>query len=76
MATMLEKYATATVPRYTSYPPAPRFRAGFPAATYRDWLAALDPARTLSLYIHLYTRAVLPAALLVLRLQHEARLAL
>jgi oxygen-independent coproporphyrinogen-3 oxidase len=49
MATMLEKYATATVPRYTSYPPAPRFRAGFPAATYRDWLAALDPARTLSL---------------------------
>jgi oxygen-independent coproporphyrinogen-3 oxidase len=52
MATMLEKYATATVPRYTSYPPAPRFRAGFPAATYRDWLAALDPARTLSLYIH------------------------
>ena len=73
MATMLEKYATATVPRYTSYPPAPRFRAGFPAATYRDWLAALDPARTLSL---LYTRAVLPAALLVLRLQHEARLAL
>jgi oxygen-independent coproporphyrinogen-3 oxidase len=52
MAAMLEKYATAKVPRYTSYPPAPRFRAGFPAATYRDWLAALDPARTLSLYIH------------------------
>lgn len=52
MPAMLEKYATAKVPRYTSYPPAPRFRAGFPAATYRDWLAALDPARTLSLYIH------------------------
>lgn len=52
MATMLEKYATATVPRYTSYPPAPHFRAGFPAATYRDWLSALDPARPLSLYIH------------------------
>lgn len=52
MATMLEKYATATVPRYTSYPPAPHFRAGFPAATYRDWLSALDPALPLSLYIH------------------------
>jgi oxygen-independent coproporphyrinogen-3 oxidase len=52
MATMLEKYATATVPRYTSYPPAPHFRAGFPAATYREWLSALDPARPLSLYIH------------------------
>jgi len=50
MATVLEKYATATVPRYTSYPPAPHFRAGFPATTYRDWLSALDPARPLSLY--------------------------
>ncbi|MGE5261165.1 MAG: oxygen-independent coproporphyrinogen III oxidase [Actinomycetota bacterium] len=52
MATMLKKYATATVPRYTSYPSVPHFRAGFPAATYRDWLGALDPARPISLYLH------------------------
>jgi len=56
MATMLEKYATATVPRYTSYPPAPHFRAGFPATTYRDWLSALDPARPLSLYTRAFCR--------------------
>lgn len=52
MTAILQKYATATVPRYTSYPPAPHFRAGFPAATYRDWLSELDPARSLSLYLH------------------------
>jgi oxygen-independent coproporphyrinogen-3 oxidase len=52
MATMLKKYATATVPRYTSYPSVPHFRAGFPAATYRGWLGALDPARSISLYLH------------------------
>lgn len=52
MATLLEKYASATVPRYTSYPPVPHFRSGFPATTYREWLSALDPARPLSLYIH------------------------
>jgi len=49
MATVLEKYATATVPRYTSYPPAPHFRTGFPATTYRGWLSALDAARPLPL---------------------------
>jgi len=47
-----EKYATAKVPRYTSYPSVPYFRAGFPAATYRDWLGALDPSRPVSLYLH------------------------
>ncbi len=52
MADILQKYAAATVPRYTSYPPAPHFQAGFPAATYREWLAALDPSRPLSLYLH------------------------
>ena len=52
MTGLLDKYATATVPRYTSYPPAPHLRAGFPAATYRDWLSRLDPARSLSLYLH------------------------
>src|SRR5581483_846687 len=52
MTAILQKYATATVPRYTSYPPAPHFRSGFPAATYRDWLSGLDPGRPLSLYVH------------------------
>lgn len=48
----IQRYANSKVPRYTSYPTAPHFRPGFPEATYRDWLAALDPAETASLYLH------------------------
>jgi oxygen-independent coproporphyrinogen III oxidase len=40
------------VPRYTSYPTAPNFQAGFPAATYAEWLAALPDDAALSLYFH------------------------
>lgn len=44
--------AERAVPRYTSYPTAPHFTAAVSAAVYADWLAALPPAATLSLYIH------------------------
>ncbi|HEY3460960.1 MAG TPA: coproporphyrinogen III oxidase, partial [Casimicrobiaceae bacterium] len=41
-------------PRYTSYPTADRFHAGFSAAHYVDALTARrDEARPLSLYVHL-----------------------
>lgn len=40
------------VPRYTSYPTAPHFAADVDATRYQDWLAALDPATPLSLYLH------------------------
>jgi oxygen-independent coproporphyrinogen-3 oxidase len=43
-------------PRYTSYPTADRFHAGFTAASYVDALAARNqaaPAQPLSLYVHL-----------------------
>lgn len=48
----LERYALANLPRYTSYPPANRFDTGVDAGTYRDWLRGLDPAASLSLYLH------------------------
>jgi oxygen-independent coproporphyrinogen-3 oxidase len=51
--------ASRAVPRYTSYPTAPQFHAGIGAADYRRWLAALDPASDLSLYLHVpYCRAM------------------
>jgi oxygen-independent coproporphyrinogen III oxidase len=40
------------VPRYTSYPTAPHFGAGIDAGIYGQWLAALPPAASLSLYLH------------------------
>jgi oxygen-independent coproporphyrinogen-3 oxidase len=41
-------------PRYTSYPTADRFHAGFTAADYVDALSARrDESRPLSLYVHL-----------------------
>lgn len=46
------RYASRSVPRYTSYPTAPHFRPGFPEVTYRSWLAELDPTRPISLYLH------------------------
>ncbi len=50
--TLLAKY-DRRVPRYTSYPTAPQFHPGVQAAAYRDWLAELDPALPLSLYVHI-----------------------
>jgi oxygen-independent coproporphyrinogen-3 oxidase len=52
MPSAFEKYARVNVPRYTSYPTAPHFSAQFPAATYRGWLARLDPIEPISLYLH------------------------
>lgn len=40
-------------PRYTSYPPAPIFKAEFPRETVSDWLRALAPGQNLSLYLHI-----------------------
>ena len=45
-------YALRNVPRYTSYPTAPHFHDGVSAGTYSDWLAAVSPEDTLSLYLH------------------------
>jgi oxygen-independent coproporphyrinogen-3 oxidase len=46
-------YARQAAPRYTSYPTAPHFTKAFPEAVYRDWLAGLDPADSISLYAHI-----------------------
>lgn len=48
----LASYARRAVPRYTSYPTAPHFREDFAPATYADWLRRADPARPVSLYLH------------------------
>jgi oxygen-independent coproporphyrinogen III oxidase len=52
MPSAFEKYAKSNVPRYTSYPTAPHFSTHFPAASYREWLARLDPDEPVSLYLH------------------------
>ena len=41
------------VPRYTSYPTAPHFHPGIDGGQYGRWLAGLDPATELSLYLHI-----------------------
>jgi oxygen-independent coproporphyrinogen-3 oxidase len=41
------------VPRYTSYPTTPHFGPAIDRGRYRAWLAELDPAFALSLYIHI-----------------------
>ena len=50
---LLALYARRAVPRYTSYPTAPHFEKNFSEDIYRGWLAALDPAEPLSLYVHI-----------------------
>ncbi len=40
-------------PRYTSYPPAPAFQTGFSPDNLANWLGALTPPQTLSLYVHI-----------------------
>src|SRR6476660_8931845 len=44
--------AEQSAPRYTSYPTAPHFSPAIGASTYADWLEALDPQASLSLYLH------------------------
>ncbi len=41
------------VPRYTSYPTAPHFKAGFTTEEYRHWLGGIDGGQKISLYIHI-----------------------
>lgn len=52
MTDLDHRYATRSVPRYTSYPTAPHFHAGVTGATYSGWLAALPRGASLSLYLH------------------------
>lgn len=53
------KYATRSVPRYTSYPTAPHFGDGVDGALYASWLAALPAETPVSLYLHVpYCRAI------------------
>ncbi len=52
MTPLLQKYATAPVPRYTSYPTVPHFSTGFESSVYRTWLSGLDQAKPISLYLH------------------------
>lgn len=51
-ASVLERYASRAVPRYTSYPTAPHFTSEFPSATYARWLRALDTDEAVSVYFH------------------------
>lgn len=52
-STALMKYAEMRLPRYTSYPTAPRFSAGIGRDTYADWLGAVPADRDVSLYLHI-----------------------
>lgn len=46
-------YATDRIPRYTSYPTAPHFSGSVDAGRYARWLAELDPAEPVSVYLHI-----------------------
>ena len=53
MDSQLLPFATQDVPRYTSYPTAVQFQSPFPGETADQWLSALDPEATLSVYVHI-----------------------
>ena len=67
MMPRIEPNIFRTCPRYTSYPTAPHFSAEVDAKRYESWLTRLDPN---SEHFALRACAVLPADVLVLRLQH------
>ncbi|WP_018236962.1 oxygen-independent coproporphyrinogen III oxidase [Ensifer sp. BR816] len=50
---LVAKYGEARLPRYTSYPTAPRFSPAVDVGTYGDWLAAASPQQPASLYLHI-----------------------
>lgn len=52
MSNRLAAYLTRSAPRYTSYPTAPHFSDAVTAEDYTGWLDRLDPAETISLYLH------------------------
>ena len=43
----------AKVPRYTSYPTAPQFKADIKAMQTRDWIASIPAGSRISLYLHI-----------------------
>ncbi|MEP3275086.1 MAG: oxygen-independent coproporphyrinogen III oxidase [Stappiaceae bacterium] len=52
MTPLEKKYATRTVPRYTSYPTAPQFSGQIGSTDYGTWLDRLPATMDLSLYLH------------------------
>ncbi len=53
------KYATRSVPRYTSYPTAPHFDDSVGPEVYASWLAALPAEQAISIYLHVpYCRTI------------------
>ncbi|WEX91731.1 oxygen-independent coproporphyrinogen III oxidase (plasmid) [Sinorhizobium garamanticum] len=50
---LVAKYGEARLPRYTSYPTAPRFSPTIDAGTYGGWLAATPAEKPVSLYLHI-----------------------
>jgi oxygen-independent coproporphyrinogen-3 oxidase len=52
MTRFLPDLAEQAVPRYTSYPPANRFRGDVTPGDYGRWLAELDADARVSLYVH------------------------
>jgi oxygen-independent coproporphyrinogen-3 oxidase len=48
----ITKYLTQRIPRYTSYPAAPRFSSEIGAGSYSEWLQELPENTRLSLYLH------------------------
>jgi len=51
-ASLIRHFEDRRIPRYTSYPTAPHFSAAIGAREHRAWLVALDPAASVSLYLH------------------------
>ncbi len=49
---LIRRFEDQRLPRYTSYPTAPHFNAAIGEGEAKAWLQALDPAATLSLYLH------------------------
>lgn len=52
-SSILAKYGAQRLPRYTSYPTAPRFSAAVGAETYEGWLKNLPAGEPVSLYLHI-----------------------
>ena len=48
----LERFGARPLPRYTSYPTAPKFHEGVDAGRYGDWLGCLNEGERVSLYLH------------------------
>jgi oxygen-independent coproporphyrinogen III oxidase len=51
-ADIIRRYGESRLPRYTSYPTAPRFSPSLGAGTYRDWLTSIPQNDPVSLYLH------------------------